>query len=748
MKKSQILARSVATVLACSAFGTSAQETSARVTETLEEVIVTALHQESPLLKTPVAVTAISGDALRSAGVTDPLRLGNEVPNLSIDRNNGGLQITIRGVTSSDATEKGDPSAAFLLDGVYIARPQVQEVSFFDIARVEVLRGPQGTLYGRNTTAGLLNVITNSPVHDFESAVNAGFGDFGTQQVDAMVNVPLNDVWALRVSGAYDRRDAYQIPLASDPYSLDPFKENTTARIQTLADFNENVSLLLRLDYSDLKGKPGGVFVRATNFYSAADLATDPLLLDPIYQSGDDDSKSRRTTNYTQVDPSDLSNNTWGASAEINWNLGPLTLTYLGSYREFERNEESNIPTVTGGPAVDTLFVGQYEQNSQELRFATTSEGSLKGQFGIYWFREESDIGFYLLDFAPVGVPVFGFPQNPTISESYAVFGQGTYSFTDQLHLTLGVRYSHDDKSRIGAMVFQQTLTFDPATDSQFMNAAETTSEKTTWRVGLDYDIGDNSMLYGVVSTGYKAGGFNDGCEEGTVTNGIPCNNPRSTAQLYYEPETLTAYEVGYKTRAAEGRLQLTAAAFHYDYKNLQLSTVFDFGGGPAQTTTNAAEATVNGVELEANFAPTSRHRFDVAAAYLDTKYDGYFPRGVGAAPDYADRSLDRSPDFTLTGGYTYSYPLSNGGQLSANIRERWSDDYVVTVFATPRQYNQPSYNRTDVSVTYMAPDDRWYLQAFGNNLEDEILITAVDTNGNVTPSEPRTYGARAGVRF
>jgi iron complex outermembrane recepter protein len=750
VKQSKVFARSVAAVFACSPFGAvtlaHAQESIQSEATPIAEVIVSAQRFESTVLRTPIAVTAVSGDALRASGVLDPTRLGAEVPNLSIDRGNG-LQITIRGVTSSDGTEKGDPSAAFLLDGIYIARPQVQEVSFFDITRVEVLRGPQGTLYGRNTTAGVVNVITNQPTREFDSAVNTSIGDFGTQQFDAMVNVPLNEVWALRVAGAYDKRDSYQTRLGTDQQSLDPFKKNTTARIQALGNFSEDVSLLLRFDYSDLEGKPGGLLVRATNFFSAADLASDPLLQDPIRVTGDGDSDSRRRTNYTQLTATDQRNNTWGASAELSWDLGPLALTYIGSYREFDREEDSNVGLIDGAPAVDTLFLGQYSQNSQELRFATTSQGPFQSQFGVYWFKERSDIAFYYLDLAGAA-PVFGFPQDPTISESYAVFGQGTYSFTDQLRLTLGVRYSHDDKSRVGATVSQQTMTFNPATDTRLQNSAETTSEKTTLRVGMDYDLGDTSMLYGVVSTGYKAGGFNDGCEADTVTNGVPCNQPRPVSQLYYDPETLTAYEVGYKTRTAGGRIQLNAAVFHYDYKNLQLSTLFDFGGGPAQTTTNAAEASVDGIELEASFAPSTRNRFDLAAAYLDGKYEEYFPLGAGSAPDYAGRSLDRSPDFTLTAGYTHVYPLSNGGQLSANVRERWSDEYVLTVFATPRQYTQPSYNRTDVSLTYAAPDDRWYVQAFGTNLEDEVLVTGVDTMGNVTPSEPRLYGVRAGWRY
>jgi iron complex outermembrane recepter protein len=710
----------------------TAQETSTPAGG-LEEVVVTAERFESPLLKTPIAVTAIGGDELRSAGVTDPTGLGNQIPNLSIDRANG-LQITIRGVTSTDGTEKGDPSAAFLLDGIYIARPQAQDVSFFDVARVEVLRGPQGTLYGRNTTAGVVNVITNRPSDKLEWALNAGFGNYGSQQLDAMVNVPVNDVLSLRAAASYDERDSYQNTAVGDTSSMDPFKKYATVRLQALAKFNEQVDLLLKFDYSDLKGSANFSNVRATNFYDL----TSPQ--DPVYVGGSSD--DLRTLSYDLVDSPEQRNETWGVSAELNWDLGPLALTYLGSYRKFDRDEDVELNV---GIPVAGIFVGDYWQNSQELRFATTADGPFKAQFGVYYFEEQSGIALYIFDL--VG-PVFGFPQDPTIAESYAAFGQGTYSFSDQLRLTAGVRYSHDDKSRVGGTVFQQTLTFNPATDTRQLNAAAAKFEKTTWRVGLDYDINDRSLLYGSVATGYKAGGFNDGCEAGTTTNGQLCNQERPLEQLYYEPETLTAYEIGFKTRFQGDRVQLSTSAFSYDYKNLQLSTIADFGGGPAQTTTNAAKASVKGVEFEANLAPNSRNRIDLAATYLDATYDEYNPLGAGNPPDYSGRNLDRSPEVTLNAAYTYTHPLNNGGQLAATVRERWSDSYVLTAFGVPAQFEQPSYNKTDLSLRYMAADDRWYVEAFGKNLEDEVLVTGVDSFLNVTPAEPRTYGVRAGVSF
>ena len=230
------------------------------------DIVVTAQRFASLASKTPVALTAIEGDQLIKQGVANPADLGDQVPNLSIVRNNG-LQITIRGVTSNDNTEKGDPSAAFLLDGVYIARPQAQEVSFYDIDRVEVLRGPQGTLYGRNTTAGVINVITNRPQPFVEGAANLTIANFGTLRTDAMVNVPLGDWAAFRIAGAVEKRDSYLIEEPGDTSELDPFKENYSVRGQGLFQLGASAELLLRADYSDLNGRPQTI-VRATNFYA------------------------------------------------------------------------------------------------------------------------------------------------------------------------------------------------------------------------------------------------------------------------------------------------------------------------------------------------------------------------------------------------------------------------------------------------------------------------------------------------
>lgn len=699
------------------------------------DIIVTAQRTESLASRTPIALSAISGDALRTAGVTNPTQLGEQVPNLAITRGNG-LQITIRGVTSTDGSEKGDPSAAFLLDGVYIARPQVQEASFFDVARVEVLRGPQGTLYGRNTTAGVVNVISNRPVDRFEASVNAAYGNFDTRQIDAMINVPVADWLAIRAAGSYDRRDSYLIPSPGERYDFDPFKKNLSGRLQALITPNSDISLLLKGDYSSLKGNPLQS-VRGIRFFNVAN-PRDPVRLPTT-------SEAVRTVGYLTQQQGSLDNETYGISGELNWAFGNFALTYLGSYREFTRDEK--LTTLLAAPVAST-FTGTYRQNSQELRLATSGSGPLKAQIGGYYFHEKSGIDFFLYNALP-GVPVFGFPQDPVKNETYGFFGQATYSLTDTFRVTGGARYSHDDKSRIGGTVRQQTLVFNPATDSRLINSARTTSSKVTYRAGVEFDATDRTLLYGTFSTGYKAGGFNDGCAAGTVTNGVACNQVRPLDILYYRPETLNSYEIGLKTRFADNAIRLNASAFYYDYKNLQLAQLIIVNGGPSSQTSNAAKARVKGVEVEAVVTPAPNHRFDASFAYLDAYYVDYLPLAATVPSlSYAGRPLDRSPKVVVSAGYNFTQPLGNGGDVQFGVRSRLSDSYVLTAFSVPAQYRQPSFTQTDVTLTYNAPSKAYYIQGFAKNLEDNVLLTATDSRGNMTTSDPRTYGVRAGFRF
>ncbi|MDF0544309.1 TonB-dependent receptor [Sphingobium sp. H39-3-25] len=729
-----------ASVLALLATPAIAQENAGSPEPAAGDIIVTANRTESLLSKTPIAITAITGDGLRDAGVTNPTALAEQVPNVAIQRNNAGLQITIRGVTSSDVTEKGDPSAAFLLDGVYIARPQAQEVSFFDVARVEVLRGPQGTLYGRNTTAGVINVITNRPTFDFGGSAEVSYGNYNALQASTVLNLPASDRLAFRASVNFDQRDNYINFGPRTTSTADQFKKNLSVRLQGLYKWDSG-DLLLRGDYADIQGNVFDL-VALRNFYGPTTTGVDPVHFD------------RSSDGYLSQDPNigwDLfrRNSSKGIGLELNQDIGPLTLTYVGSYRNFKRNESDARITPDASSSYRVQYYADYNQQSHELRFATNGSGPLKLQFGGYYFKEDSDLSLLINLGRPNPGPngdgtSSGFFQGPTKAESYAFFGQSTYSFTDSLRLTGGIRYSHDTKSRIGRTISCASyFNCTPASTSVPNNNAEGTFSKTTWRVGLDYDVSSRTLLYGSVASGYKAGGFNDGCEIGT---GPGCAFSADT--LYYDPETLTAYEAGVKTRLFDDLIRLNLAGFYYDYNDIQLTQVVDDCGGgiTCRVTQNGGKAKVKGIEAETVFQLTDNDRIDVSATYLDAHYSNF-----SIPPyDFAGKPLDHSPKWTVSGGYQHTFPLENGGRVTAGVRSFASAKYSLISIGTANFYHQPSFSKTDVTVTYKAPDDRWFLQGFIKNIENNVIVNAITigTRSAVAAGDPRTFGARAGVKF
>jgi len=699
----------------------------------VEEVIVVAsTRTNTELSKTSAAVTALTAATMTNAGITDPTYLQEQTPNLTINRANG-LQVTIRGVTSNDNTEKGDPSAAFLLDGVYIARAQSQEVSFFDLEQVEILRGPQGTLYGRNATAGLINVISARPdPSEMKGSVDATFGDFDKRQVAAMINVPISDSAAIRAAINYDKRDSFleKLPEARD---IDPAKDNLSFRLSGLFELSDTATLYVKADHDKLKGN-NRAGASLANFYDLSSISVPTAGQrgnNPRYIGGSNSSEDLRTATYADPRSPSYDNNSSGVMAELNWEFNEnLTLTYIGSYREFERSEDYELYFGSAGPFNITspaLFEGDYKQDSNELRL-TYSNDYMNLQGGIYQFSEESGIEFLLVGLL-TPTPgedgyVFGFPQDPTIADSLAAFAQGTFDLSSTLRLTAGLRHTEDEKSRRGASIrhrnLGEALNFesDPVTNplADSLNNADVDYGETTWKLGLDFDINDDILAFATVSTGYKAGGFNDGC----LASDESCQSPLPRAAVFYDPETLTSLEAGIKMDFDNG-LRAFITAFNYDYENLQLSSASDACGGPCQITSNAGEAEITGLELESRYRINERNVLHFDATWLDAEYTDYqIVEGVNLKGE----PLNRSPKYTLNLRYEHSIPLNSGADISVNAAYRWSDKYYILDPNLVAQFEQPSFSKSDLWVTYNSADSDWYVQAFVKNIEDEVTVS------------------------
>jgi iron complex outermembrane receptor protein len=713
--------------------------------EAIAEVVVTAQRAASLASRTPVSVSVLGADELARAAIANPADIGARLPNVHVDGAADGLRITIRGVSNNDSTEKGDPSAAFMLDGIYIARPQSMNTGFFDLARVEVLRGPQGTLYGRNATAGVVNVISNTPGKEREGAASIALGNYRSRDVGAMLNVPVSAALALRAAVAYGTHDSYLINGQGTGYTLGLDRDDRAARLSAMLALSPAATLLLRYDKA-IEHHNKDSIVPETNFYTRDSAGM------PVWSGGDAD--AGLTNAFVPFNaPLQQGENraaTSGLGAQLDWKLGAYSLHYLGSHRDFEHDYRVNYyyriaPGVALGVRAGSS--GRYRQDSHELRIATAGKGPLTAQAGLYYFREKSDLRADFRDLELLGLPpYYMFHQGPTVALGKALFGQATWSVTPRARVTVGARWSDDDKSRLGSTSFQQAGAFNPATDFSLPNAASLNTHKTTWRLGGEFDLGPRSLLFATVSTGYKAGGFNDGCRAGSSADGVACPDVLAVpeAALLYQPETLTSWEAGFKTRFWNNKASLHASAFYYDYANLQLSGVVVISGAPRFTTTNAGQARVRGLELEGQVSPTGLDRISYSLALLDAHYSVYRPDG---ATSWAGRKLDRSPRATATLGYHHSFRFDTA-QLTAGIFSRASAAYVISVPSQLLQYRVPRRTQTELSLAYRPQRAAWSLHAHVRNLENKVAPIAIDSFGMVEPGDPRTYGVRLDYHF
>lgn len=708
------------------------------------EVVVTAQRTVSTASRTPVAMSVLKGEQLLQLGADNPAALGARLPNLHIDQAFSGLRVTIRGISNNDTTDKGDPSAAFMQDGVYIARPAGQAANFLDVDRIEVLRGPQGTLYGRNTTAGLVNVISNAPTDRLEGRVAVEAGTYGNRKLEGVVNVPVNDALALRAAISTRKQDPFLKNGQGTGLRPGMDRDDRDARLSAKLAIGRDASLLLRYDHSEATNN-NDRFVPDSNFYSGVASGA-PVWRDS--SAGQALTMGFRPANIAPVQGMQ-DRRARGLLADLSWKLGPATVYYLASHRELDQQMVNNYyyritPAIALG--VINTYDGANTQDSHELRIATNGSGPLSAQGGLYYFSEESDTSYAFQGLRPVGLPpYYSFPL-VTEAASRAVFGQLTWRAGESLRLTAGARRTLDEKERVGSTDFQQGPVFNPPTDRRLLNAAALETSRTTWRLGGEFDLAPATLAYVSLATGYKAGAFNDGCVAGTTALGITC--PAAIAVtpefLYYQPEELRAWEAGFKSRLLGGRLTLNAAAFHYDYTNLQLTGNAIVAGAPRLLTRNAGAARSRGIEIDGELRVGSGGRLNYGLTLLDARYVTYMATpGVS----WAGRKLDRAPSHVFTLGYQQRVALA-GGQLTGGVFARASGEYVLAVPSQLLVYRVPSHTSTDATLSWAPDGARWSVLARVRNIENEVRPSIIDSFGMTTPTAPRTADLRFDYRF
>jgi iron complex outermembrane recepter protein len=778
----------------------------ASVTE-LGEVLVTAQRRTEDIQKAALSIEVFSGDVLRDAGIAKPDDLIKLAPGLQVA---GGTttQVYVRGVGDFGVTATANPAVATSLDGVGVARPQAISGNFFDIERIELLKGPQGTLYGRNASGGALNILSVQPrLGEFAGYAEASLGNYSLRSLEGAFNMPASDHSAFRLSYQINSRNGYLSDGADDDkhesFRLQNKYENGGLSVRSMVGYihlgGVGTGLVRSPGIPGLSAWTGNTDPRAGAAYMAAAAAQFNGALAGGCNPAPPPAGNCPPAPALLVDPStsklfqDVKN--YNASVQLDKTFDFGTLTVIPGWRRTEARfavQPSFLYNVGGAyDAVGDKSKGETsDQYSLEARLAHESD-KLKWVVGAYGFREDQSNDFVLFG---------GLIQNQRVAgklktDAYATFGQLTYSVSDMVRLTGGLRYTSDKRGAfdLRKWAISPTVTAPaaitglppipclpnvpapganlPGTLCPLINTApgyydsSQTYTKVTWKAGFEVDLAPQSMLYADVSTGFKAGGFNQAVSLTQPTKLQP-----------YNPETITAYSVGIKNRFMDNRVQLNAEAFYWDYKDLQLSAqAFDGTGLIVLLTQNAGKATVQGLDLNLVAKIWQGGTLHAAVEYVDSKYKEFIlqesvqfvppgrvacavsaPNAQGLVTvDCSGKPLVRSPEFSGNAGISQAFNLAGGGNitLAADVafagRSYETTDFIAAEYAK-------SYSNVSASLTYKAPNDKWFISAFGRNLTNAEIYSgggghqAAFVTGWVTSNiaPPRTFGARFGVKF
>lgn len=706
---------------------------------TLEEVVVTATKRDSNLSDLAAAANVLGADAIGPGGVQTVRDMATEIPNLSIGDQFGFARVFMRGIGMTSIDIGGEGAVSFLQDGAIIPRPAAQLVGMFDLAQVEVLRGPQGTLYGRGATAGAINMVTAKPGDELGGYVNATVGNFGMNTLEGAVDVPMSDSLALRFATKIERRDGYGDNLFTGNEVDD---RNANAYRATLA-YNPDAAWDATLSYQYYEEDDNNYAFH----YFGPSAGTAGGLPPAVPVLGG------RTVFDVGGTPYDI----YSDQEAINERDGYVANLILN----FDFSENVSLRSVTSSQRMDRFLRDDLDSTEVNLfgRNDYTEESQSFGQeftlnmerdsysllAGVMYFEEElfgevrvplTNICFLLapdLCGTPVGDAINSgqYLQDGDVDiTAYAAFAEATIPLGEKFTLVAGIRYNYEEREGTGAFIF----------DAIGLNVPTNASadwDDITPRVTLEYRPNDDTLLYATYNQAFKSGVINTGSLSPPL-----------------DPETVDAFEIGYKGSAVEGRLNYALTAFLYDYQNLQISFVDETS---TVSTVNAAEAENYGAELELTFAMSEALTVDFYATYLSAEYkdfiNGDYANGF-ALVDLSGNTLPNAPEYTLRLGVTYQAPLGNG-----NLRVRGEGYYQDDVFFTEwnrADATQEGYGLFNANADYsFGPEGKWMVSLWGRNLSDEEvisnnIITAPLYNslrvGSMLP--PRTFGVTGSYAF
>ena len=728
----------------------------------VEEIVVTATRRSTDIQDTPLAISAFSQATLDKNHVVSMLDLRGLVPNLQFFENGDHAVplIFIRGLGTRNQTEAGDQGIAFYSDGVFAARSQGTTVMMYDLDRVEVLRGPQGTLFGRNSTGGAVSLHTAKPDRGgFDASGEIAVGEDSMLRLRGMANVPITDNWAVRIAGAKEELDGLTSFAPGNSFESNRkygTVDLSSYRVSSLFEPNDRFSWHLVFE-NFRNGGTGDV--GSIDFDNRVNDATAPGNVDL-------DSDNIRTRLDYDFD-------------------GGYTLSYIGGYAEFDQSQLYG--NGIQGDTRNTVF-STYEATQHELQLVSPGDARLTWTAGLFYFEEDNSIRFDMSHgswgFTPQDDPngvLSTFVQPSRGLESRSVFAQATYSFTDVFRVTAGARYIDDEREDKGGRSIDCTfpligeLPSNIAAQASDLNGAQGCYfrqyndmvgqwDDTTWMVRGEYDLNDSTLLFVSHSTGWKSGVLQDGMGYSDLLDGSGNLDFSRNNALLQDPEEVESTELGVKTDVGDWRIN--ANVFYMDFTDMQVTgAVIDpVTGQSTLTNTNVGGATIKGLELEA-----SASFFDGAGqlsssfAYLDATYDeflgnesnfgdargriwndcglGVDPSGacVGNVFNFAGNSLPYAPEYQLTLIYSHDFSLDNGASLVPRIRASYYDESFLgwenrgdrpagTLGPNdPGEKDfdrQPSYTIVDLSLTYYSPTDQWSAEAFLNNATDEAVKT------------------------
>lgn len=695
----------------------SSEQPSEQSSEGLEEIVVTAQRVSEPLQEVPAAVTAISSSDLQKSGVMRMTDMTSRVPNLQVSRNQGVTNYSMRGIGNTFLNLGGDASVAVHQNGIYVARPRAQVTAFFDIERIEVLRGPQGTLYGRNATGGSINVVTREPGDVLEGNATLTVGNYGRVRLEGGISAPIvQDKISARLAVLGARHDGYgdNVVTGKEIDDLDERAVRLTIRF-TPSDMFEYVVTgdhYYRKDNGNPwhylgQGRPDTVPVGISAGGFAASDIRDVADADQSYMRA-------KVSGVAGTGTLKVSDN--------------LTLKMMTAYRHSKSDSSSD----ADGTSLKLLRADHYEvasQFSHELQ-AIYQDDRLKAVGGLYYFNEKvsgsTKVPLFFID--PSGALFAGSGPAKGSTDAYAAYLHLAYELLDGLTVTGAVRFSSETRSASGSSGGR------PLPDYA---VGKRTWKETTPRVAIDYKVNDNVMVYASASKGFKSGSFLIGAKNPPV-----------------EPESVWAYEAGLKSELFDRHLRLNVAAFKYDYTDLQVSRTVN----NSTLTENAASSRIKGIELEAVALPWRGAKVNLNATWLDAKFkdfataDSTFPE-LGNI-DLAGKRLPYSPEFAFNVSAEQAVDLGQDNRLIPSVEFIWTDDLYLDAFNRIER-GQSSNGILNARLTYQPSNPHWSLSVWGRNLTDKTVKTTTTVSAGAVGfplfgslNDPFTFGADLSVSF